>query len=78
MINKIAGYRKMLGLSQSELATKMRVSAQAYSQKENGKVPFKDTEKTLFKKMLLPYFPDITIDEIFFDNVLSEVEFYEE
>lgn len=74
MINKIVGYRKMLGLSQSELAIKMNISAQAYSQKENGKVPFKDSEKILFKKMLLPYFPNITIDEIFFGNKLSKVE----
>ncbi|MCD8899431.1 helix-turn-helix domain-containing protein [Staphylococcus gallinarum] len=74
MINKVAGYRKMLGLSQIELATKMKISAQAYSQKENGNVPFKDAEKVLFKNMLLPYFPSITIDEIFFDNKLSKVD----
>ncbi|GAB0289468.1 helix-turn-helix transcriptional regulator [Staphylococcus pseudintermedius] len=73
-MNKIAGYRKMLGMSQSEMASKMNISVQSYSKKENGKVAFKDSEKVLFKNLLLPYFNNITIDEIFFANELSKVE----
>ncbi|EGQ3229741.1 helix-turn-helix domain-containing protein [Staphylococcus pseudintermedius] len=64
----------MLGMSQSEMASKMNISVQSYSKKENGKVAFKDSEKVLFKNLLLPYFNNITIDEIFFANELSKVE----
>ncbi|WP_241519948.1 helix-turn-helix transcriptional regulator [Staphylococcus delphini] len=74
MVNKIAGYRKMLGMSQSEMASIMKISLQSYSKKENGKVAFKDSEKILFKSLLSPIFKNITIDEIFFANKLSEVE----
>ncbi|MFK4284172.1 helix-turn-helix transcriptional regulator [Staphylococcus hominis] len=74
MINKIVGYRKMIGMSQKEMAEKFNISIQSYSKKENGSVPFKDTEKVIFKNLLLPYFPKITIDDIFFDNELRYVE----
>lgn len=66
-LNKIAGWRNMLGLSQKEMATALKIkSQQQYSLKENGKAPFRDEEKKLFKELLIPHFPDITIDEIFF------------
>ncbi|WP_303266008.1 helix-turn-helix transcriptional regulator [Staphylococcus hominis] len=77
MINKIVGYRKMIGMSQKEMAEKFNISIQSYSKKENGLVPFKDTEKVIFKSLLLPYFPKITIDDIFFDNELRYVELKE-
>lgn len=77
MINKIVGYRKMIGKSQKEMAKKFDISVQAYSKKENGLIPFKDSEKVIFKNLLLPYFPDITIDDIFFSQMLSNVEFKE-
>lgn len=65
-LNKIAGYRKMLGLTQSDMAKEFKISIQAYRQKENGNTPFSDKEKVDFKAMLLGIFPNITIDEIFF------------
>lgn len=66
MKNRIAGYRKMLGCTQTEMAKKFDISKQSYYLKENGKVPFTDNEKKEFKKMLQPFFDSITIDEIFF------------
>lgn len=66
MINKIAGYRRMLGMTQKQLAERFNISLQAYWQKEKGKVPFSDKEKVIFKTLLKPIFPNITIDEIFF------------
>lgn len=65
-LNKVAGYRVMLGLKQSEIASQMNISRQAYSQKENGKIPFKDSEKIFLKNKLKILQPNITIDEIFF------------
>lgn len=65
-MNKIVGYRKMLGKTQDEMAKEFNISKQAYWQKEKGCTSFSDREKILFKKMLLPIFPNITIDDIFF------------
>ena len=67
-MNKIVGYRNMLGLTQVEIAKKLNISKQSYYLKEKGGVPFSDKEKIVFKEMLLPIFPNITIDEIFFSQ----------
>lgn len=64
---KIRGYRNMLGLTQTELGKILGITKQAYSNKERGKSNFSDSEKLKIKEMLLPYFPDIKIDDIFFD-----------
>ncbi|KAF1295093.1 transcriptional regulator [Enterococcus sp. JM4C] len=65
-MNKVAGYRKMLGKTQSEMAKIFNISTQSYWQKENGKIQFSDEEKLLFKGLVKTIFPDITIDTIFF------------
>lgn len=64
--NKIKGYRNMLGKTQSEMAKELNISSQSYYNKENGYVSFKDEEKIIIKKMLIPHFPKITIEDIFF------------
>ncbi|MCO4472264.1 helix-turn-helix transcriptional regulator [Streptococcus infantarius] len=64
--DKIRGYRTMLGLNQSEMGKALGISKQSYYNKENGRVPFSDSEKIAFKKMLEPYFSDITLEDIFF------------
>lgn len=65
-MNKVAGYRKMLGMTQKEMAEEFNISHYSYWRKENGKVPFTDDEKKHFKELLKPNFPTITIDDIFF------------
>ncbi|WP_314970942.1 hypothetical protein [Peptostreptococcus stomatis] len=65
-MNKIRGYRNMLGKTQKEMAQIFGISTNAYNKKEQGQTPFKDDEKILFKDMLSQYFPSITIDDIFF------------
>lgn len=65
-MKKIAGYRKMLGMNQEEMAKEFGISKQAYWKKENGITQFSDKEKLQFKEMLIPLFSDITIDAIFF------------
>ena len=59
-LNKVAGYRVMLGLKQSEMASQMNISRQAYSQKENGKIPFKDKEKVFLKEKFKVLYPNST------------------
>lgn len=68
MKNKIAGYRKMLGYTQESIAKEFGISKHSYWMKESGKTQFSDSEKVLFKQMLLSIFPTITIDEIFFSG----------
>lgn len=65
-INKIAGYRGMLGMTQKQIASYLGILPQSYSNKERGETAFKDEEKQKIKELLKPYFPDITIDDIFF------------
>lgn len=66
--NKIASYRAGLGLTQKEMAERLGItSQQQYHLKESKKRPFTDSEKKAMKSLLSPYFPNITIDEIFFD-----------
>ena len=66
MYNKIRGYRNMLKLSQEEMGTYIGVTKQSYHLKETGKTKFTKEEMKKIKKLLLPLFPCITIDEIFF------------
>ncbi|WP_162154708.1 helix-turn-helix transcriptional regulator [Staphylococcus epidermidis] len=66
-MNKIVGYRKMLGMTQSAMAIKFGISTQAYRTKEQGKVNFTNSEMRLFRDLLRNnLFPTITVDEIFF------------
>ncbi|AKK57546.1 TPA: helix-turn-helix domain-containing protein [Staphylococcus aureus] len=66
-MNKIAGYRKMLGKSQKLMAQEFGISTQAYRMKENGYVNFNKEEMLKFRDLLQKeLFPSITIDEIFF------------
>lgn len=65
-ITKIKGYRNFLGHTQEAMGEKLGISKQSYSMKENGKTPFNDKEKIIFKNMLQEVFPNITIDDIFF------------
>ena len=64
---KIRGYRTMLGKTQKDMAEIFNISKQAYSAKERGRTRFSNEEMIIIKKMLLPMFPGITIDEIFFN-----------
>lgn len=63
---KVKGYRVMLGKTQEELAKNFGISKQAYSAKERGLTRFTNKEMIAIKELLLPLFPGITIDEIFF------------
>ncbi|MGG9992427.1 helix-turn-helix transcriptional regulator [Streptococcus suis] len=65
-MNKLKGYRVMLGLTQQAMADKLDISLQSYNNKETGKTPFNDKEKKAFKIIVSEVEPGITIDELFF------------
>ena len=65
-MEKLKGYRVMLGLTQKKMADQLSISLQSYNNKELGKTPFNDKERLLIKSMVTKIKPDITIDELFY------------
>lgn len=62
----IVGYRKMIGLTQSEMAKQLNISELTYRNKEKGRIPFKDFEMLKFYELLQPIKPEVSITDIFF------------
>ena len=65
-MSKLRGYRVMLGLTQQQMADKLKISLQSYNNKELSKTPFNDKERLAIKSMVAEIKPDITIDELFY------------
>jgi putative DNA-binding phage protein len=66
-INKIKAYREAIGKSRNQFANLLNVGYVSYSRKENGDVPFKDSEKIILLEYLKEFFPNETIDSLFFN-----------
>lgn len=65
-MNKVKGYRHMIGKSQKEFAKILGLSVKTYNHKENGKNEFTQKEMYKIKNLFLPINSNITIDDIFF------------
>ena len=65
-MSKLRGYRVILGLTQQQMADKLKISLQSYNNKELGKTPFNDKERLAIKSMVAEIKSDITIDELFY------------
>lgn len=65
-MNVVAGYRKMIGMTQAEMANQLNISEVTYRNKEKGKIPFKDFEMEIFYKLLKRIKPSVNITDIFF------------
>lgn len=65
-INKVQAYRKTLGLTQRELSNILNISVVMYSKKERKETPFTDVEKVKLLNHFKKYFPNETIDSLFF------------
>lgn len=74
MNNNIARYRKFLNYTQTDMAKLFGISLQAYSRKERGINAFNDNEKIMIKKLLTPHFPEVTYEELFFNEKVPKVE----
>lgn len=64
----IAGYRKMTGLTQREMAKRLSISEGTYRNKEKGKASFKDGEMKVFYELVKKTNPSVTFQEIFFTD----------
>ncbi|MDT2759848.1 MULTISPECIES: helix-turn-helix transcriptional regulator [Enterococcus] len=72
MYEKVSGYRKLIGLTQKEMANDLNISVQSYRNKERGRSSFSDNEKMIFKNIVNKKMPNVTIDEIFFTSWVSQ------
>lgn len=67
-MTKLKGYRVMLGKTQRDMAKELNISVQSYNNKETGKTAFNDKEKLAIKSLVAEIKPDITIDELFYQE----------
>lgn len=72
-MNKVSKYRKFKGYTQSDIAEMLEISLQSYSRKELDKVPFTDEEKIFVWNLFIDEFPNLTIDELFFNHKVPKV-----
>ena len=68
MVNKILGYRKMLSMTQKEMADKLGLSEGQYRAKEKGRYDFSRDEMQKFYDLVSEKLNDVEISDIFFSN----------
>lgn len=66
MVNKILGYRKMLSMTQKEMADKLGLSEGQYRAKEKGYYDFSKTEMEKFHELVHAKVREVEITDIFF------------
>ena len=71
MNTKLVAYRKMLQMNQKSFAEKIGISLVSYSNKETGKTEFPQNEMITITNIIKEKIPNITMDDIFFDNRVS-------
>lgn len=70
----VAKIRRYRGYTQSDMASFLNISLQSYYRKEHGKTPFNDKEKVIIKNLFSEDFPNLTIDNIFFDEKYQKLK----
>ena len=68
MPNKLLGMRKAVGVTQNDIAKYLDIAQITFSRKETGKSEFKRTEMEKITTFFKQYYPDITLEEIFFNK----------
>lgn len=65
-VSKVLSYRKALGKTQKDMSRLLNMHHVVYSRKERMLVPFSDKEKITLLKYFKEFFPNETIDSLFF------------
>lgn len=65
-LDKIKGYRKMLRLTQYDMAKLLGISLSAYNKREQGYIEFSDSEKITVRNLITEHFPTENIESLFF------------
>lgn len=68
MSNIISGYRRMAGLTQKEMAQKLKISEGTYRNKEKGRTFFKNNEMKTFYELVRKENGSVNISDIFFNQ----------
>ena len=71
MNDNLARYRRALKVSQTKMAEIGGLKLTAYRYKEAGEKPFSQDEMIKIYKFLKREFPNITIEELFFKNLVN-------
>lgn len=73
MNKKLVAYRKLLDITQQEMAQKLGVSLTTYNHKETGKKEFNQKEMVSITDIIKLKVPNVTMDEIFFENNIGNM-----
>lgn len=73
MNKRLIAYRKLLNLTQCEMSKKIGISLTSYNNKETGKKNFSQTEMIMITTIIKNKIPNATMDEIFFNNDISNL-----
>lgn len=65
-ISKVRVYRQVLGKTQKEMSELLNIHHVVYGRKERMLVAFSDKEKVILLNYFKEYFPNETIDSLFF------------
>lgn len=65
-LNKITGYRKMLSLTQNDMAKLSGISLSSYNKREKGRIEFSDKQKIIICDVITRHFPNENIESLFF------------
>lgn len=65
-LDKIAGYRKMLNLTQDDMANLLGISLSSYNKREKGHVDFSDKQKIIIRDIITRHFPNENMESLFF------------
>lgn len=65
-LDKITGYRRMLNLTQKDMANLLGISLSAYNKRENGYIDFSDKQKIIICDIITRYFPNENMESLFF------------
>lgn len=66
-MNRIKGYRNMIGMSQKDMSKILGIAESTYRQKEKGKSVFKENEIKKFIDAVKSVDPSVNVKDIFFN-----------
>lgn len=74
MNNTLKAYRRLLNLTQKDMATIIGKGLTSYNQKEQGKIDFTSSEMSEIINFLKTKIPNITAEEIFFTSKVHKLK----
>jgi DNA-binding XRE family transcriptional regulator len=73
IMNRLAAYRKLIGLNQTQMAEELSMSLTSYSRKESELINFSETEMRKIVTIIREKVPEVTMDDIFFDRSVGKM-----